>query len=97
MSKLIAVAAMIVCLGAPALAQSGGNVSVPSGQNSGAGIQGHPGNKNGPAAKSPTTGSATSTSEQDAEQGKVTRQQDSAKIPGKTGGKSGPAARRPSK
>jgi len=96
MSKLIAVAAVLTALGGPALGQSNGTAPVPSAQNSGAGIAGQPGNKNGPAAKSPTTGSATGTTEQDAEQGKAARQQDSAKIPGKTGGKSGPAARQPS-
>jgi len=72
-----------------------GQVPVPSGQNSGAGIPGKPGSKSGPAVKSPsdTTGSAQRQSEPSTE---TTRQQDPAKIPGLPGSKSGPAVKSPS-
>lgn len=60
----------------------------PTSPNSGAGVQGQPGNKSGPAAKRPgTTGSDVNDS---------TSTQDASKIPGKPGGKSGPPARSPS-
>jgi hypothetical protein len=67
-----------------------GQVTVPSAQNSGAGIPGQPGNKSGPAAKSSsaTTGSGNN---------EGVREQDSAKIPGLPGSKSGPAVKPPSR
>ena len=76
----------------PALAQTNNspNVSTPSGQNSGAGVSGYPGNKNGPAVKG-TVGSGTSTSQQNS----AVQQQDAAKIPGMRGNKSGPAENKP--
>jgi hypothetical protein len=81
----------------PASAQTtappgGGQVTVPSGQNSGAGIPGKPGSKSGPAAKSPseTTGSDMS------DHNRAVRQQDSSKIPGQPGNKSGRSVRQPS-
>jgi hypothetical protein len=90
-----AIALAIVTL--PASAQNtaptgGGQVTVPSGQNSGAGIPGKPGSKSGPAAKSSseTTGSDMN------DQNRAVRQQDSSKIPGQPGNKSGPAVRPPS-
>ena len=69
-----------------------GQVTVPSGQNSGAGIPGKPGSKSGPAAKSSpeTTGSDMN------DQNRAVRQQDSSKIPGQPGNKSGPAVKPPS-
>ena len=89
-----AIALAIVTLPASAqnTAPGGGQVTVPSGQNSGAGIPGKPGSKSGPAAKSSseTTGSDMS------EQNRAVRQQDSSKIPGQPGNKSGPAVRPPS-
>ena len=74
----------------PALAQTNNspNVSTPSGQNSGAGISGYPGNKYGPAAKG-TVGSSTSASQQNS------TVQDAAKMPGMPGNKSGPPANKP--
>ena len=72
----------------PALAQSNPNVTAPSKQNSGAGIQGHPGNKNGPAANSGTVGSTTGKQDNP-----TTQQQDPSKIPGMPGNKSGPPAK----
>jgi hypothetical protein len=90
---------MLTLLAFPAWAQSANpsgpaQVTTPSGQNSGAGISGQPGNKSGPAAKpgSATTGSAGSQAGQNA----TTRQQDPAKIPGLPGGKSGRATSPPS-
>jgi hypothetical protein len=90
-----AIALAIVTL--PASAQTtapsgGGQVTVPSGQNSGAGIPGKPGSKSGPAAKSSseTTGSDLS------DQNRAVREQDPSKIPGQPGSKSGPAVSPPS-
>ena len=61
-----------------------GNASgATSAQNSGAGISGAPGNKNGPAAKQGTVGSNPST-----------QQQDPAHVQGMPGNKSGPPAKR---
>jgi hypothetical protein len=75
-----------------ALAQSNkSDVTVPSAQNSGAGISGHPGNKNGPPAKTGTVGSSAA----DQSKGAV-KEQDSAKIQGLPGNKSGPAVKPPS-
>lgn len=80
----------------PAAAQTaapgGAEMSKPSSPNSGAGISGHPGNKNGPPAKSSseTTGEAVSPS------GDNKTPQDASKIQGLPGGKSGPATRSPS-
>jgi hypothetical protein len=90
-----AIALAIVTL--PASAQTtdrpgDGQVTVPSGQNSGTGIPGQPGSKSGPAAKSSpeTTGSDMN------DHNRAVRQQDSSKIPGQPGNKSGPAVRPPS-
>lgn len=85
--KLIILAATLAFVGAPVWAQtSGGNVKAPSAQNSGAGIAGQPGNKNGPAPQQTTIGAGINASSE-----KSVREQDPAKIPGKAGGKSGPA------
>jgi hypothetical protein len=77
----------------PALAQTNNTpgVSTPNAQNSGAGVSGYPGNKNGPPAKG-TVGSSTSSDKSDG-----VRQQDAAKIQGMPGNKSGPPAKQPSK
>ncbi len=66
--------------------------SIAGAPNSGAGISGQAGNKNGPAA-SP---SGTQANNQNGQQNETVREQDSAKIPGKPGGKSGPAVNPPS-
>jgi hypothetical protein len=89
-----AIALAIVTLSASAQTTDrpgGGQVTVPSGQNSGTGIPGQPGSKSGPAAKSSpeTTGS-------DMDHNRAVRQQDSSKIPGQPGNKSGPTVRPPS-
>ncbi|MBR0915392.1 hypothetical protein [Bradyrhizobium japonicum] len=66
------------------------NVSnAPSTQNSGTGIAGQPGNKNGPAAKpSDTVGSSSGTNS-------TVQQQDTSNVKGLPGNKSGPAAKKP--
>jgi hypothetical protein len=56
-----------------------------SAQNSGAGIGGAPGNKNGPAARPGTVGAA---------QDNAVQQQDPANVKGLPGNKSGPPAKR---
>ena len=83
----------LVVTALPAVAQTSNNpgVSSPSAQNSGAGISGYPGNKNGPPAKG-TVGSSSSTSQEN-----TVRQQDSSKIQGMPGNKSGPPAKQPSR
>jgi hypothetical protein len=97
MLKLLTGVIALAIVTLPASAQTtappgGGQVTVPSGQNSGAGIPGKPGSKSGPAAKSSseTTGSDTS------DHNRAVRQQDSSKIPGQPGNKSGPAVKPPS-
>jgi uncharacterized membrane protein len=64
----------------------------PSAQNSGAGIAGHPGNKNGPAAK---PGETVGTSSNSNEQNATVQQQDTSNIKGLPGNKSGPPAKEP--
>lgn len=66
--------------------------SAPSAQNSGTGIAGQPGNKNGPAAKPGDTVGSSST-----QQNATTSQQDTSNIKGLPGNKSGPAVKPPSK
>jgi hypothetical protein len=89
---LLQKAAMLALIVSPALAiQSTAQPShnVPSAQNSGAGIAGQPGGKNGPAANS--RGQVASSDQTHS----TTHLQDTAKIPGKAGGTSGPAVIRP--
>ena len=82
LSRAIAILAMVAL---PALAQT---PTPPSSQNSGVGISGQPGGKNGPAPNS------TATNEQ---KNPPTQLQDTSKVQGKPGGKSGPAVKPPSK
>ena len=86
-------AAVLAMLATPALAQTTGNSTInsPSAHNSGAGIAGQPGGKNGPAAKSDTNQTASSQ-----QTNSTTSLQDTSKIPGKPGSKSGPAVTPPS-
>ncbi len=94
MKSIASVLALVLTAAAlPALAQSNPStnspkVTAPSGQNSGAGIQGSPGNKNGPAASSGTVGSSAGSQDNS-----TVRQQDPAKIKGMPGNKSGPPAK----
>src|SRR5689334_12898589 len=68
--------------GDPNRAAKSGAATAPSAQNSGAGIAGAAGNKNGPAARQGTVGSAS--------QNPSVQQQDSSNIKGLPGNKSGP-------
>jgi hypothetical protein len=91
-----AVALGITTLPTAAVAQAtspqGGQMSQPSTPNSGAGIAGQPGNKNGPAAKgSGTTGAAPGS----AQTGNRANAPEAAKVPGLPGSKSGPSVSPP--
>src|SRR5690242_2276192 len=90
-STLGAVVCALVLSGVTASAQSNNSpATAPSGQNSGAGIPGQPGNKNGPPAQKGTVGSTATT-----KQGNTTTQeQDSARIKGLPGNKSGEPEKR---
>ncbi|RXG96036.1 hypothetical protein [Bradyrhizobium vignae] len=66
--------------------------SAPSAQNSGTGIAGQPGNKNGPAAKPGETVGSSSTLNQ---QNPTVQQQDTSNIKGLPGNKSGSPAKKP--
>ena len=72
--------------GSPARAATDSAATAPSAQNSGAGIAGAPGNKNGPPAHSGTVGSAS--------QNQSVQEQDPANVKGLPGNKSGPPAKR---
>jgi|SRR5579862_2370380 len=91
MKLIVSTLAIALALSGSAVAQTttpGAN-SAPSAQNSGTGIAGQPGNKNGPAAKSrDTVGSSSGTNS-------TVQQQDTSNIKGLPGNKSGPAARKP--
>jgi hypothetical protein len=86
------VAAGLLISATAASAQSGQpNAAPPSAQNSGAGIQGSPGNKNGPAANSETTGSSSTINRHNPD----VSAQDPANVKGLPGNKSGPAVKKP--
>lgn len=88
--SLVAVA--MVASSATAFAQGGQqNTSPPSAQNSGAGIQGAPGNKNGPPADKGTVGSSATTERHNPS----VSAQDPSNIEGKPGNQSGPAMKTP--
>jgi hypothetical protein len=92
MRMVLGALAACVVIALPALAQSpngAGQTSVPSAQNSGAGIPGQPGNKSGPAARPSGDLAAQGTENNNA----AIREQDAAGIPGKPGGKSGPTVK----
>ena len=91
--RLLQAAVLLAAIASPALAQNNVDprTSIPSAQNSGAGIPGQPGGKNGPAIN-PQGQSAGSQ-----QANPTTRLQDASKIPGAPGGKSGPAVMPPSR
>ena len=64
--------------------------SAPSANNSGAGIAGQPGGKNGPAVKPGSKGTVGSSASQ---QNTTVQQQDPSKVKGMPGNKNGPAAK----
>ncbi|OSI65383.1 hypothetical protein [Bradyrhizobium canariense] len=94
MKCIVSLAALsLAATGPAALAQTKPDVSAaPSAQNSGAGIAGQPGNKNGPAAKPGDTVGSSSTMNQ---QNPTVQQQDTSNIKGLPGNKNGPPAKRP--
>jgi hypothetical protein len=83
--RLTGAIAILAMVALPALAQT---PPPPSSQNSGVGIAGQPGGKNGPAPNSTASGD---------QKNPTTQLQDTSKIQGKPGGKSGPAVKPPSK
>jgi hypothetical protein len=93
MQRICLMAAALLLVVTPAVAQSTSGSTgtpTPSAPNSGAGVQGVPGNKSGPARRA---GDSTTTTDQ---RGSATSsQQDASKIQGMPGSKSGPAARTP--
>lgn len=93
MKATLSMAILALAISAPAaLAQttSPGVSTTPDAQNSGAGIAGQPGNKNGPAAKpGDTVGSAAGANQQNP----ANQTQDTSNIKGLPGNKSGPPAR----
>lgn len=90
MVSLVAVA--MIAWSAAAFAQGEQpNTAPPSAQNSGAGIQGAPGNKNGPPANKGTVGSSATTERHNPN----VSAQDPSNIEGKPGNQSGPAMKAP--
>lgn len=93
-TRALAIASTVM-LAAPAFAQADKpqadkpDIKAPSTQNSGAGVPGYPGNKNGPATNKGTVGSSSATNP-------TVGDQDSANVKGLPGNKSGPPAKKPS-
>ncbi len=91
MKWIVSGLALALALSAPAMAQTSTKPDVssaPSAQNSGAGIPGQPGGKNGPAVKrGETVGSGAD------QHNPTVQQQDTSKIKGMPGNKSGPPAK----
>lgn len=90
--KLLHAAALLALIASPAFAApstTGSSDNAPSAQNSGVGIAGQPGAKNGPATNG--RGQVANSNQTNP----TTHLQDTAKIPGQTGGKSGPAVMPP--
>ncbi|CCE00669.1 hypothetical protein [Bradyrhizobium sp. STM 3809] len=88
------IACAFVVSATPALAQSTQQQTTPppSAQNSGAGIQGAPGNKNGPSSTgSGTVGSSSTLNRQNPD----VSAQDPSNIKGMPGNKNGPPAKKP--
>jgi hypothetical protein len=91
MKMIVSTLAVALAFSAPAFAQTTKTdvPGAPSAQNSGAGIAGQPGNKNGPAARpGDTVGSSSGANS-------TVPQQDTSNIKGLPGNKSGPAAKQP--
>ncbi len=92
MKRTLIIASLALAISSPAVLAQTTNPGVsaaPSAPNSGAGIAGQPGNKNGPAAKSAdTVGSAAGANQQNPAE-------DASNIKGLPGNKSGPPARQP--
>ena len=85
----LAVAFALSAFGATAQTTQPNVSNAPSAQNSGTGIAGQPGSKNGPAAKpGDTVGSSSGTNS-------TVQQQDTSNVKGLPGNKSGPPAAKP--
>ncbi|MGY3453688.1 hypothetical protein [Bradyrhizobium sp. USDA 4353] len=90
--SLIACAFVISATSALAQGMQPQTTTPPSAQNSGAGIQGAPGNKNGPpATESGTVGSSSTINRQNPD----VSTQDTSNIKGMPGNKNGPPAKKP--
>ncbi|WP_315782582.1 MULTISPECIES: hypothetical protein [unclassified Bradyrhizobium] len=90
--SLIACAFIVSATSALAQGTQQQTTSPPSAQNSGAGIQGAPGNKNGPSATDTgTVGSSSTINRQNPD----VSAQDPSKIKGMPGNKNGPPAKKP--
>lgn len=93
MLKIPAAAAALALIAMPAFAQTTyAQTTSPGTQNSGAGVAGQPGGKNGPPA---TKKVQPNTMANDHAQHKAVQNQDVSKVPGKPGSKSGPAVKPP--
>jgi uncharacterized protein with LGFP repeats len=95
MKWIISLPVLALTVSAPAALAQTTNPDVsaaPSAQNSGAGIAGQPGNKNGPAARPGGTVGLTSGANQ---MNPTVQQQDTSNIKGLPGNKSGPPAKQP--
>ena len=99
MLRFAAAALAFAAMATPAMAQTGNSLAAGQmiAQNSGAGVAGQPGNKNGPAARPPsaTSGAGAGTTSSQTPANDTSRPQDAAKVPGLPGSKSGPAVNRP--
>jgi hypothetical protein len=88
MNKVLIAIALLMSATLPSYGQNtSGSTPTPTAPNSGAGVQGMPGSKSGPAANS--AGGTTTP------QPSSTGGQDPSKVPGMPGSKSGPAAKSP--
>ncbi len=95
MKPMVSLMACAFVLSATAALAQGGQPTTtpPSAHNSGAGIQGAPGNKNGPAASDSSTVGSSSTSVD--RQNPAVSAQDPSNIKGMPGNKNGPAPKKP--
>ncbi len=92
MISLIACAFVVSASSAYAQGTQQQTTMPPSAQNSGAGIQGAPGNKNGPAAtESGTVGSSSTINRHNTD----VSNQDTSNVKGMPGNKNGPPAKKP--
>jgi hypothetical protein len=86
MAKLSLINAAVLAMWVVSASAQSTGPSAPATPNSGAGVQGMPGNKSGPTVRPNTPGNPTA-----GQSGTTT--QDASKVPGAPGGKSGPTAK----
>jgi hypothetical protein len=94
MLRLTAAAVALVAAMSPAMSQTStpagsDQVTVPSAQNSGAGVPGQPGSENGPAVRPPSATSGTGATSSPSSSNEGVREQDSANMPGEPGSEGG--------